>query len=313
MEIYHLSHPHQLIQKEIPPSAMALGFFDGIHLGHQKVIKTAKEIAAEKGLQSAVMTFFPHPAVVLGHQENPEYLTPLAHKEQLIQNLDIDLLYVVQFDELIFQLGPKDFVDQYIVGLSVEHAVAGFDYTYGSKAKGTMATMPPHADGRFEVTVVDKLEHNGEKVSSTAIRGLIREGRVEDVPSLLGRYYETRGTVVTGEERGRTIGFPTANIEEGGAYLIPEIGVYAVKMKVKGEWHDGVASIGFKPTFHDNPGDKPEVEVHLFHFNKDIYGESVSVTWHKRLRGEVKFDSADALVEQMEHDKEDAKEYFLGR
>lgn len=312
MGIYHLSHPHHLKQEEAPACVMALGFFDGIHLGHQKVIQTAKDIAAEEGLQSAVMTFDPHPAVVLGHTKTPEYLTPLTHKEQLIKDLGIDLLYVVHFDQRIFQVSPQDFVDQYLVGLSVQHVVAGFDYTYGSKAEGTMEMMPVHAGGRFRVTVVDKLENNGEKVSSTAIRVRVREGRVEDVPPFLGRFYETRGTVVSGEERGRTIGFPTANIAEDGAYLVPATGVYAVRMNVDDHWHNGVASIGFKPTFHEEYGEKPEVEVHLFDFNGDIYGKSVAVTWHQRLRGEVKFDTAEALIRQMENDKQEARDYFQG-
>lgn len=310
MGIYHLSHPHHIKQQEIPASAMALGFFDGIHLGHQKVIETAKEIATEEGLQSAVMTFDPHPAVVLGHTKTPEYLTPLAHKVQLIKDLGIDLLFVVRFDRRIFEVSPQDFVDQYLVGLSVKHVVAGFDYTYGSQAEGTMEMMPKHARGRFQVTVVDKLENHGEKVSSTAIRAKVREGKVEEVPALLGRFYETRGGVVAGEERGRTIGFPTANIVEDGAYLIPATGVYAVKMKVGSHWHQGVASIGFKPTFHEEHGDKPEVEVHLFDFNDDIYGKSVAISWQQRLRGEVKFASAEALIRQMENDKQEARDYF---
>lgn len=310
MGIYHLSHPHHLKQNEVPPCVMALGFFDGVHLGHQKVIRSAKKIAAKEGLQTAVMTFFPHPAVVLGHSEDSAYLTPISHKEQMIQALDIDLLYVVRFNQKIFQVSPQHFVDEYIVGLSVRHVVAGFDYTYGHQAQGTMDTMPAHANGRFKVSVVNKLDKDGEKISSTAIRKKVREGNVEDIPPLLGRFYETRGTVVSGEERGRSIGFPTANISDNEPYLLPDPGVYAVKMNVDSEWFKGVASIGFKPTFHEVSGEKPEVEIHLFDFNEDIYGRFVSIVWYHKLRGEVKFSSTKALIEQMEEDKQNAKTFF---
>lgn len=310
MGVYYLSHPHHLKQTQLPPSAMALGFFDGMHLGHQKVIRTAKNIAEKKGLQAAVMTFDPHPAVVLGETKQAKYLTPLSKKEELIRLMGIDLLYVVHFDQQIFNVGPQQFVDEYIVGLGVQHVVAGFDYTYGKQAEGNMNMMPSYAEGRFQITVVDKLISADEKVSSTAIRQCVREGRMGDASALLGRYYETTGTVVTGEQRGRTIGFPTANIEEDASYLLPPTGVYAVRMNVDGSLHDGVASIGYKPTFHEEHAQDPDVEVHLLDFNGEIYGKSVAITWYKKLRDEVKFDSASSLIDQMTCDKQEASDYL---
>lgn len=310
METYHIIHPHSFKKEDLPPSVMALGFFDGIHSGHQKVIQTAKNIAEKKGISSSVMTFYPPPAVVLGEKDHPEYLTPTEHKEKLLGQMGIDQLFIVRFDRNIFSITPKQFVDDYIVGLNVQHAVAGFDFTYGHDREGTAGMLAEHAEGRFGVTIVDKVEENGEKVSSTKIRELIRTGQSERVPSYLGRYYEMNGTVIHGEKRGRTIGFPTANIEPAGDYLIPEGGVYAVQMKVDGKWMNGVASIGYKPQFHEDYDGAPAIEVYLFDFDGDLYGKHVTVIWYKKLRGQEKFASVEALIEQMNRDAEQAKVYL---
>lgn len=310
MEIYHLDDPRQLSEVDTAPSVMALGFFDGIHSGHQKVIRTAKQIADDKGIESSVMTFYPHPAVVLGKVENPEYLTPIEHKQRLIESLGIDRLYIVEFNKNFSSLSPQQFVDQYMAGLSVRHAVTGFDFTYGHKGKGTTETLADHANGRFGVTIVGKVEEDGEKVSSTKIRELLRAGKVDEVPRYLGHHYEVYGTVVNGEKRGRTIGFPTANIDPAGPYLIPKPGVYAVKMLLEGTWKDGVASIGYKPTFHENYEGQPAVEVYVFDFTGDIYGKSVAVKWFEKIRDEEKFSSVETLVERMKQDVEEAKEYL---
>lgn len=310
MEVYHLTHPHRLSKSDLPPSAMALGFFDGVHYGHQEVIRTAKAIAKEKGIQASCMTFYPPPAVVLGKKTHPEYLTPNAHKQRLIEALGIDQLFILRFDESVFSLSPGQFVDQYIDGLNVRHAVTGFDFTYGSGRAGTAETLADDARGRFGVTVVRKVEKNGEKISSTKIRSLVRQGKVDEVPAYLSRCYEMNGTVGTGEKRGRSIGFPTANIDTNDSYLIPQTGIYAVKMNVNQRWLNGVASIGYKPTFHDDFGEQPAVEVYLFDFNDNIYGEVVTIRWYKKLRDEEKFASVEALVRQMNADVQDAKAYF---
>jgi riboflavin kinase/FMN adenylyltransferase len=310
MQTRYLVHPHELKTEETAPSVMALGYFDGVHTGHQKVIQTAKEIADQKGLQSAVMTFYPHPAIVLGNKPDAEYITPLKHKEEIIAALGIDVLYVVTFDKHFASLSPQAFIDQYIVGLNVKHVAAGFDFTYGHKGKGNMKSMIRQAEDRFTQTIVDKIEKNGEKISSTFIRDLIRSDRFEDVSDYLGHHYEMKGEVVHGEKRGRDIGFPTANIDYDDSYLIPAPGVYVVKLKVGGNWLKGVCSVGYKPTFHENRPGKPVIEVYLFDFNDDIYGEKVTVRWYKKLRDEVKFSSADKLIEQMKRDEQQARDYF---
>lgn len=311
MEVISIHHPHQLNRLEIPELVMALGYFDGVHLGHQKVIIEAKKAAIEKGLKSAVMTFDPHPSVVLSKSSKQvEYITPLKHKVDFIANMGIDYLFIVRFSNEFADLLPQEFVDQYIIGLNVKHAVAGFDFTYGKMGKGNMETMPFHSRKKFTYSVVPELSANCEKISSTLIKSLIRDGQMERLPSLLGRYYTTTGTVVHGDKRGRTIGFPTANIDLAEEYLIPPLGVYSVRLLVKGKYHEGVCNVGYKPTFNKDMSDRPVIEVHIFEFNEDIYGQTVTIEWHMHLRREQKFSGIEELVAQIEKDKQATLKYF---
>ncbi|MBO9128865.1 bifunctional riboflavin kinase/FAD synthetase [Bacillus sp. 165] len=310
MKLIQLTHPHQLHKEDIEPTVMALGYFDGIHLGHQKVIRTAKRIAEEYGYKSAVMTFHPHPSVVLRKKDaHVEYITPLSVKETIIAELNIDTLYIVKFDESFAGLLPQQFVDDYIIGLNVKHVVAGFDYSYGRLGKGTMETLPFHSRGEFTQSVIEKVEYQEEKVSSTLLRKLIREGDMEAIPSILGRPYTITGTVVHGDKRGRQIGFPTANIALNEEFILPPVGVYAVRMKVQDMWHDGVCNVGFKPTFNKEAKEL-SIEVHLFQFEGDIYDEKVEVEWYMRIREEKKFNGVAELVAQIGQDKQKAEQYF---
>lgn len=307
-----LNHPHEFEKLNFPAMAMALGYFDGVHLGHQQVIREAKRIADSQGLKSAVMTFDPHPSVVLGKTvQHIEYITPLDEKAKVIEEMGLDYLFVVHFTTEFSSLLPQEFIDQYIIGLNVKHVVAGFDYSYGKMGKGTMETIQFHSRSQFDFTVVSKLATPAEeKISSTLIRGLLRDGKVEQMPKLLGRFYATTGTVVSGDRRGRTIGFPTANIKMDDEYILPPTGVYAVKIEIDNQWREGVCNVGHKPTFNREKMDKPTVEVHIFNFNDDIYGKIAAIEWHMRIRNEQKFEGIDQLVSQIEQDKQEALLYF---
>ncbi|KAB2337556.1 bifunctional riboflavin kinase/FAD synthetase [Cytobacillus depressus] len=311
MEIITISYPHDFTSMENHPLAMALGYFDGVHLGHQEVISQAKRIAEENGYKSAVMTFDPHPSVVLGRSvKHVEYITPLRDKIALIEKLGIDYLFIVQFTREFANLLPQEFVDQYIIDLNVKHVIAGFDYTYGRMGKGNMETLPFHSREKFNFTVVPKLESNNQKVSSTLIRSFIREGKMEEIPPILGRYYSTTGMVIHGDKRGRTIGFPTANIGLVDEYLIPPSGVYCVRILVHNKWYEGVCNVGYKPTFNKEKSEKPSIEVHIFEFEQEIYGENVLLEWHLHLRNEQKFSGISELIAQIEKDKQKALVYF---
>ncbi|EKN63928.1 bifunctional riboflavin kinase/FAD synthetase [Schinkia azotoformans] len=307
MKIIELKHPHSINQQDLPPIVLALGYFDGVHLGHQKVIKTAKAKAEELGINSAVMTFYPHPSVVLRKSNaHAACITSIKDKAEEIEKIGIDYLFIVDFTPSFAELLPQQFVDQYIIGLHGKHVVAGFDYTYGRLGKGTMETLPFHSREMFTQTVVEKVVENNEKISSTLIRELILNGDIDTLPTYLGRFYKTKGIVVHGEKRGRTIGFPTANIEHIDEYILPSTGVYAVYIRVSGSWYKGVLNIGYKPTFHDPSTVKLSVEVHIIDFSDSIYDQEVQVMWIKRIRSEQKFNSIDELIAQIQRDKEAA-------
>ncbi|MGX9951291.1 bifunctional riboflavin kinase/FAD synthetase [Bacillus subtilis] len=311
MKTIHITHPHHLIKEEQAKSVMALGYFDGVHLGHQKVIGTAKQIAEEKGLTLAVMTFHPHPSHVLGRDKEPkDLITPLEDKINQFEQLGTEVLYVVKFNEVFASLSPKQFIDQYIIGLNVQHAVAGFDFTYGKYGKGTMETMPDDLDGKAGCTMVEKLTEQDKKISSSYIRTALQNGDVELANVLLGQPYFIKGIVIHGDKRGRTIGFPTANVGLNNSYIVPPTGVYAVKAEVNGEVYNGVCNIGYKPTFYEKRPEQPSIEVNLFDFDQEVYGAAIKIEWYKRIRSERKFNGIKELTEQIEKDKQEAIRYF---
>ncbi|MEC1581980.1 bifunctional riboflavin kinase/FAD synthetase [Bacillus subtilis] len=311
MKTIHITHPHHLIKEEQAKSVMALGYFDGVHLGHQKVIGTAKQIAEEKGLTLAVMTFHPHPSHVLGRDKEPkDLITPLEDKINQIEQLGTEVLYVVKFNEVFASLSPKQFIDQYIIGLNVQHAVAGFDFTYGKYGKGTMETMPDDLDGKAGCTMVEKLTEQDKKISSSYIRTALQNGDVELANVLLGQPYFIKGIVIHGDKRGRTIGFPTANVGLNNSYIVPPTGVYAVKAEVNGEVYNGVCNIGYKPTFYEKRPEQPSIEVNLFDFDQEVYGAAIKIEWYKRIRSERKFNGIKELTEQIEKDKQEAIRYL---
>ncbi|WP_086444607.1 riboflavin biosynthesis protein RibF [Candidatus Enterococcus lemimoniae] len=311
MQIIPIRHPYTADQIPTDEVVMVLGFFDGVHRGHQKVIETGKKLAQEKGLKLAVMTFNQHPSIVFQKvlPENMKYLNSLEQKERLMEKQGVDILYVIEFTSAFAHLAPQEFVDQYIVGLHAKVAVSGFDYTYGPKDIADVAHLPGYAKSRFEIATVSKEELDGEKISSTRIRDLMEQGKMEEVTELLGYVYETDGTVVHGDARGRLLGFPTANIKVKSTVRLPRIGVYAVKIQIGESWHIGMGSIGHNDTFGD--GRDLTVEVYILNFHQDIYGEQVTVRWNHYLRDQVKFDGAESLIVQLKQDEQDTADYFI--
>lgn len=312
MEVIVIDHPQSFNQADFPKLSIALGFFDGIHIGHQAVIQTARSKAEEFGLKSAVMTFDPHPSVVLGKRdENIRYITPLDDKIDIIRDTGVDYLFIIRFTKEFARLLPEQFVDQYLIALNAKHVVAGFDYTYGHYGEGTMETLESHSKGQFFITVVSKQTLEDEKISSTRIRSILKMGDFTGFYHLTGRYYLSQGIVIHGEKRGRKLGFPTANLRIDDEYIFPATGVYAVRAKINETWFNGVCNVGYKPTFNEEKPEFPAVEVHILDFTGDLYGQKLQVAWHKRIRSEQKFSGLDALVQQIEADKEHAVNYFM--
>ena len=313
MQTIRIKHPGA--PYELPPLSLALGFFDGVHRGHHSVIEEAKEKADKHGYCSGVMTFYPHPKEILRKDsgETVQYLTPLPEKETEIEKIGVDYLLVVQFDPYFAELSPQQFVDRYLIGINVRHVIAGFDYTYGRLGKGTMETLPFHSRGRFTQTTVAEQTLNGEKISSTMIRNKLKHGEVSQAAEYLGRYFKLSGIVQSGDQRGHTIGFPTANVAPSPKVLIPAVGVYAVQFHHNGADYRGVCNIGYKPTFNKEKSENPVIEVHIFDYSGDLYGEEAAVTFVERIRGEVKFESVEELIEQMNHDSREARNILAER
>lgn len=312
MKIIHLSYPNQIkLPEELGPISLALGFFDGVHKGHQRVINEAIGRAKQLGARSAVMTFDPHPSLVLGgRKEEVFYITPIDEKMEILTEMGVDVCFIVRFTSDFAQLTPEQFIQFFIKDLGVVHVTAGFDYSFGCKGKGDMEMMEQQGTGSFGTTVIEKQEDGNEKISSTRIRSLLKAGEVEEVCRLLGRPFRISGTVVNGDKRGRTIGFPTANVEPELGTFVPGRGVYAVRIRVQGVQYDGVCNVGYKPTFN-NPDEKMlSIEVHILDFDKSIYGEEVVVEWHSRVRDEQKFSGIDELKAQIQKDKEKAVDFF---
>lgn len=313
MKTIDIQPPLQVSAAPSQPIVLTLGFFDGVHRGHQAVIKTGKKIALAKKIPLAVMTFNIHPAVVYrGVSETDiRYLSTREEKIKIMQSLGVDYLYVVHFTPDFAALTPQAFVDQYLVGLKADTVVAGFDYTYGKRDVASMALLPKYARGRFDVISVPELAEDGQKVSSTRIRHALDSREIDTANDFLGYTYTTAGKVVHGEARGRLLGFPTINLETLGQQRLPGIGIYAVKVKVGTTWYLGMASIGRNVTFGADRD--VTLEINLLDFNQMIYGETVQVRWYHYLRGEVKFAGADALIDQLKKDETAVRDYFAAK
>lgn len=314
LEVYKLNYPGNMTIENDGHYSLAIGFFDGLHKGHQTVIGQAVDKAKLLGIRSAVMTFDPHPSHILGGGKNKiGYITPFEEKKKLLGSMGVDVMFVVKFDNSLAGLQPATFVDLFIKKLGVKHVTAGFDYTFGSKGAGTMKDMADLAGGTYGTTVVGKVTDEDDKISSTRIRELLSKGNVEDASVLLGRDFRTIGTVVHGEKKGRQLGFSTANVFPPEGSILPANGVYAVRFVVDGFTYDGVCNIGMKPTF-DNPDIKnPMVEVHVLDFDGNLYGKEVAVDWIQHIRDEKKFESLDALIAQISQDKITAQEILSVR
>jgi riboflavin kinase / FMN adenylyltransferase len=289
-------------------AVVALGNFDGVHLGHRAVVARAGAIARELGRPLGVLSFEPHPRSLFRPQDPPFRLTPFRPKAHALEALGVDLLYVQHFDRAFSEKSAADFVEQVLVGdLGIAHAVAGWDFVFGHKRGGNMGFLR-EAGARlgFGIEELRPVEGGGEVVSSTRIRELLVAGDMRGAASLLGRPWEVDGHVLHGDARGRALGWPTANLELG-EYLRPAYGIYAIRAAIdepQPVWRDGVANLGIRPMWRT---DQPMVEAHLFDFAGDLYGRVLRVQLVERLRPEAKFDSLEALKSQIAQDALDAR------
>jgi riboflavin kinase/FMN adenylyltransferase len=276
--------------------SVAVGTFDGVHLGHRQVIAGA----------DSVLTFDPHPVSVVAPQHTPRLLTTLERKAELIGSLDVQEMVVIPFDRDFATRSAADFIEEVLVGaLGATRVSIGENFRFGHRAQGDPALLS--ADERFETVVHPLLEIDGEVVSSSHIRGLLGAGEVAEANRLLGSVFELAGTVAHGDERGRELGFPTANLVPDEQLAIPGHGVYACFARCEdGEPRAAAVSIGVRPTFETGRGEL--IEAYLLDYEGDLYDSVLTLEFLQRLRGERRFESAEALVEQMHRDVERTRE-----
>ena len=296
---------HSDLPAEARGTVLAIGNFDGIHRGHQAVITKAGRLAAELEASHGVLTFEPHPRQFFRPEIEPFRLTPFRIKARLIEALGVDTLFVLSFDRKLASLSAERFVREVLVGgMGVRHVVVGDDFAFGADRQGHTAML--ERMGRnlgFGLSVVQRVGGPAAEIySSTRVREYLKAGNPTRAARVLGRYFEIEGRVQAGDQRGRDLGYPTANVELG-EITRPAFGVYAVRAGIERgaetEWHDGAANLGIRPMFKS---EAPLLEVHLFDFDQDLYGDHVRVALVDYLRPEMAFSDVQALKSQMVED-----------
>lgn len=296
------------LKDRYPNITVALGNFDGIHLGHQRLIGEAVAIARRNNGTAAVLTFHPHPMAVLKPELAPPMLLDQEAKRRMMAELGVDILILLPFTLNFAQLSPEEFIKDVLVKqLNVKAIVIGYNYSFGHRGRGNPETIWKYADECcYTLSVIPPVKVGSQVVSSTLIRNKLAEGDVAAAQKLLGYYPFTEGTVVLGDRRGNTLGFPTANIDCPAGMMVPARGVYSVHVDMDGETYLGVANVGTKPTFNGS-NQRINIEVHLLDFCGDIYGKKIKVKYVRRLRDERKFSSITDLVNQIQADVQSAR------
>lgn len=295
------------IEQPFHNACVTIGNFDGVHLGHQMLFSEVVMLARKHGGISVVVTFDPHPLKVL----RPGSIRLISNTEQkieLIERAGIDALVIIPFDREFAATPAEDFVEDILIGkIGVRELVVGYDYAFGRGRTGNIDFLRAKGKERgFPVTVIEAYYENGMLVSSTRIRELVAEGRMRDVHQLLGRYYQIRGEVQRGRQRGRSVvGFPTANLQVLEEDLCPKKGVYVTQVVYDGRCYGGVSNIGYNPTFGEN---RLVAETHIFDFDDDIYGKKIKINLLQHLRGEQKFSGPEELTAQINRDIQKARE-----
>ncbi|MFC7378486.1 bifunctional riboflavin kinase/FAD synthetase [Brevundimonas sp. GCM10030266] len=288
-------------------AAVAIGAFDGVHRGHQAVIALAREAAARLGVPLAVVSFDPHPRRWFQPEAAPFRLMTPDQMARALEPLGVDRLYLLPFDGEMAAMTDEQFAREVLGdGLGIAHAAVGFDFTFGKGRTGSPEALRRYGEtAGFTVSVAERLDDaDGLKLSSSAVREALKAGDMTRAAAILGRPFVVEGEVIHGDKRGRTIGVPTANVSLGG-YMRPAYGVYATRTRLPdGRLIDGVANLGVRPMY---PTEDPLLEVWLFDFNEDLYGQTVETELFAFLRGELKFDGLDALKVQIDRDAADAR------
>ena len=290
---------------------VTIGAFDGVHLGHQQVIRSLAEKADNHRQLAVVVTFYPHPQKVLRNIAEPFYLNTPEEKDEIFRMLGVDSILTVHFTHQFAKTSADQFMHSLHAQLAFSNLLVGHDFRLGAGRQGDFTVLEAiGAELGYQVAAVEPLLLDGETVSSSRIRGLLREGRIAQANRLLGRPYELSGPVVHGDGRGKHIGIPTANLAVWAEKMIPATGVYAAFAEIEDQRHLSVVNIGHGPTFYEHPAEKG-IEVHMLDFNQDIYGKYMRLRLVERIRPEIKFSSAAELMDRIQEDIRISKEVLI--
>ncbi|AMC93328.1 bifunctional riboflavin kinase/FMN adenylyltransferase [Erysipelothrix larvae] len=307
MKVIHIDTLDSL-SHDFDETAACIGYFDGVHRGHQELIHKTLKVASEKDLKSSFITFHPDPWSVLKESNQVNHITPMVEKTRIVESYGFDMMVVIGFTKDISRLSPQDFIEKLILPLNVKSLICGNDYRFGFKGQGTPAYIQANYADILPCDVIDLLNDEFGKIGSTHIIQKILKGNMEVVTQELGREYCVSGKVIHGRKQGRLIGFPTANMELIGEYVIPKPGVYAGYTRVKENVYISIINIGYNPTFNTTP--TLSIETHILDFNDEIYGEVITQSFSVRIRDELKFDGLDGLIDQMNQDAQFAREHL---
>lgn len=303
-----MNHSDTLDDLRLDGAFLTIGAFDGVHRGHQELIAGMVRAAGAQGLPAAVLTFHPHPAVVLRGIQTPYYLTSPEERARLFGLLGVEWVVTLPFTSQLADESAEDFVTRLHTAFHMRELWAGRDFALGKGRRGDLPFLRRiGAQLGFNLHVVEPAAHDGQTISSSQVRALLSEGEVRAAAGLLGRRYGFTGPVVHGDGRGRSLGIPTANILPWPQQLLPRTGVYATWIWVGGARRPAVTNVGFRPTF-DSPIPAPRVEAMLLDFDQDLYGQEVRVEFVDRLREEIKFDTVAGLLAQIQDDRTRAQE-----
>lgn len=285
---------------DLQDSCVALGFFDGMHLGHLKLIAKVNDICNRTGLKKGLLTFDTQPKAYLSNQHF-KHLMSLEDKIDFMKKYEFDYLFVLSFNDELAKMEPDKFINEYLVKTKVKHVVCGFDFHFGNRGSGDCNFLIENKENNYEVSVIEKLEYEHHKISSSFLRDILSQGEVELATRLLNRPYQVSGLIIHGRKNGRKIGFPTINVDANN-YVLPKGGVYASRVIIDDKEYLGMANLGYNPTF--TALEQISLEVNIFNFDQDVYGKMARVIFLKRIRKEQKFPSVGALIEQLKIDKQ---------
>lgn len=302
-----MQHYQALEEVQLQGAWVTIGSFDGVHLGHQKIIRTITGEAHKTASPAVVITFFPHPAVVLGKRNDPFYLTIPEERAQLLGQMGVDVVITHPFDKQVASMTASEFMTRLQQHLGIHCLCVGQDFALGRNREGNVPALRALGEQLgYSVQIIDPVMLDGELVSSSAIRAHLAAGRVERAARMLGRPFSLRGEVVPGDGRGRLIGIPTANLDVWSGRALPGVGVYVCRTQVNGRMWGAVANIGVRPTFENQPA-TPRVEAHLLDYDDDLYGQELPLEFIARLRDERRFSGVEALVAQIQADIGEAR------